>query len=447
VISGGDGIIYAIDAAGDLLYYRDEARNGNGVWSFGGRGQRIGSGWNRMRRVFSGGDGIIYAVNANNDLLYFRDEARNGTSRWSFGGVGQRIGVGWDAVTPDFRTTARWGFCIVTFAGAVPGGRLSATWAKNAFSDGDGVAGYFARMSGGRHRVDAEVFGPMQVMTIGQKQTADAGGAVGLIAALRIAARAKGVPVDRFDRMMWLIDDGISTLGTTPSDSLVGALDFTPQTAMHEIAHSNGVCCHADVGTYDDYANAFCVMGSSGGARGFNDQRLRISLRPLGIGHDLSHARSGPGICAPYLYAAGWLDSVANTTAIPGAATRGSTFTLDANQGAPSFGSTTRVALTVGGLPRRVGDPSQYWIEYRHPSGADRAIDRAAPGATPDFPSGGLVMVHEVQLLSGRCVDLHSYLRGTVAATRGSTLQVNAGLSLRVTGVNAARRRVQLTVV
>ena len=96
VFSGGDGIIYAVTATGDLLYYRDEARDGTSRWSFDGVGQAIGHGWDGFRHVFSGGDGIIYAVTATGDLLYYRDEARDGTSRWSFDGVGQAIGHGWD---------------------------------------------------------------------------------------------------------------------------------------------------------------------------------------------------------------------------------------------------------------------------------------------------------------------------------------------------------------
>ncbi len=95
VFSGGDGIIYAIASNGDLLYYRDEARNGTSQWSYGGVGQKIGEGWGDFLHVFSGDGGIIYAVTYDGDLLYYRDEARNGTSQWSYGGVGQKIGEGW----------------------------------------------------------------------------------------------------------------------------------------------------------------------------------------------------------------------------------------------------------------------------------------------------------------------------------------------------------------
>ena len=95
VFSGGDGIIYAITFDGDLLYFKDVARDGRNVWAAGGAGQRIGTGWGDFLQVFPGGDGVIYAVLARGAILYYRDEARDGTSRWAFDGVGQEIGQGW----------------------------------------------------------------------------------------------------------------------------------------------------------------------------------------------------------------------------------------------------------------------------------------------------------------------------------------------------------------
>jgi hypothetical protein len=115
VFSGGNGIIYAAAPNGDLFYYRDEARDGTAQLANGGVGQKIGSRWCHFLDVFSGGDGIIYTVAQNGDLLYFRDEARDGTWQWAYDGVGQKIGTGWDwfievfsggdgviyAITPD----------------------------------------------------------------------------------------------------------------------------------------------------------------------------------------------------------------------------------------------------------------------------------------------------------------------------------------------------------
>jgi hypothetical protein len=95
VTSDNQSIIYAVTDSGDLLYYRDEARNGTARWSFGGTGQKIGNGWASFTAVFSGGNGIIYAITADGFLYYYRDEARNGTARWAYNGIGQQIGSGW----------------------------------------------------------------------------------------------------------------------------------------------------------------------------------------------------------------------------------------------------------------------------------------------------------------------------------------------------------------
>src|SRR4051794_2029214 len=95
IICGGGGVIYAgdIDAKGNgrLLYFKDLARNGDEVWAFGGDVQVLSNnGWENYTRVFSSGDGILYAIGANGDLFFLRDEARDGSVRWSFGGVPQK---------------------------------------------------------------------------------------------------------------------------------------------------------------------------------------------------------------------------------------------------------------------------------------------------------------------------------------------------------------------
>ena len=95
VFASDDGIIYAVAPNGNLLYFRHELGNGTSQLANGGIGQKIGSGWNSFSKILSGGDGIIYAILPNGDLLYYRDEARDGTARWSFDGVGQKIGSGW----------------------------------------------------------------------------------------------------------------------------------------------------------------------------------------------------------------------------------------------------------------------------------------------------------------------------------------------------------------
>jgi hypothetical protein len=77
VLSGGDGIIYAVDSEGQLLFYRDHARDGTGdvntpaVIGLGG--------WQNMRHLFAGDPGVLYAVDSEGQLLFYRDTTRDGT--------------------------------------------------------------------------------------------------------------------------------------------------------------------------------------------------------------------------------------------------------------------------------------------------------------------------------------------------------------------------------
>ena len=63
LFSGGDGIIYAVNDAGQLLFYRDTKQNGTGDVA---NPSVIGNaGWLDFEALFSGGsggNGIIYAV-------------------------------------------------------------------------------------------------------------------------------------------------------------------------------------------------------------------------------------------------------------------------------------------------------------------------------------------------------------------------------------------------
>jgi tachylectin len=98
VFSGGDGVIFAITEEGDLLYHKyrglsDTAFTNSGSSSWGTTGARIGNGWN-FRQVFSGGDGVIFAINEEGELLYYRYLGMSDGSR-SWGASGARIGNGW----------------------------------------------------------------------------------------------------------------------------------------------------------------------------------------------------------------------------------------------------------------------------------------------------------------------------------------------------------------
>ena len=92
VFSGGDGVIYAIDQAGNLLWYKHKqyaepvempTSAGSGMVGAGLRlnwakswesltPKTVGRGWGEFSHVFPGGDGIIYAVTADGKLLRYR---------------------------------------------------------------------------------------------------------------------------------------------------------------------------------------------------------------------------------------------------------------------------------------------------------------------------------------------------------------------------------------
>jgi hypothetical protein len=86
-VLGDDRSIYAVAAGGPLLWYCDTLRDGsNGPGAERGwaaaSGSPIGSGWAGFRHLFAGGGGILYAVRDTGELLWYRDTARNGASGW-----------------------------------------------------------------------------------------------------------------------------------------------------------------------------------------------------------------------------------------------------------------------------------------------------------------------------------------------------------------------------
>jgi hypothetical protein len=95
--AGGNGIIYAIDRAGDLFWYRHDGHaNGTFVWANGGTGAKVGNGWTVAADTFSGGDGIIYAMKRDGNLYWYNNTGfATGAGTWTPPGTGQLIGTGW----------------------------------------------------------------------------------------------------------------------------------------------------------------------------------------------------------------------------------------------------------------------------------------------------------------------------------------------------------------
>ena len=106
LLSGGGGVLYAVQEGGALLWYRDALRDGtndpNGAAGWDIRsGRPIGAGWADFTTLLSGGDGVIYAVRPDGELLFFQDllrdgsNATDGSTGWQ-ANSGRQIGTGWD---------------------------------------------------------------------------------------------------------------------------------------------------------------------------------------------------------------------------------------------------------------------------------------------------------------------------------------------------------------
>lgn len=99
VISGGDGVFYAVDSSGNLHWYRDLAMNGTTSWA-PGSGEVIGTGWTNPTTLVAGGAGIIYTVDPAGNLDWYRHlDPSGGAATWADGGIGSPIGAGWSGFT------------------------------------------------------------------------------------------------------------------------------------------------------------------------------------------------------------------------------------------------------------------------------------------------------------------------------------------------------------
>lgn len=98
VVSGGQGVIYAVDASGNLHWYR-YLGSGSSLWA-SNSGAVIGSGWNLPSKIVAGGSGVIYTVNSSGALSwYMHQDPQGGTASWANAGTGKQIGSGWSGFT------------------------------------------------------------------------------------------------------------------------------------------------------------------------------------------------------------------------------------------------------------------------------------------------------------------------------------------------------------
>ncbi|MGR2753387.1 N,N-dimethylformamidase beta subunit family domain-containing protein [Agromyces arachidis] len=101
VLGGSNGTLFALKPNGDLLWYRyvvSDWNTGSGYWA-GGSGSRIGTGFTIFPRLFGGYDGVIWGVRGNGDLYYYRYLKTDGTAGSGAWTGGKKVGNGWNVMT------------------------------------------------------------------------------------------------------------------------------------------------------------------------------------------------------------------------------------------------------------------------------------------------------------------------------------------------------------
>jgi N,N-dimethylformamidase len=101
LVPGGNGIIYAIQADGTLLWYRHAGwQTGAATWANNGNARVIGSGWNIFRAVLADATGQLFGFLPDGSIHWYRYAVSNlntGAGSWSGGGTGPQIGSGFSA--------------------------------------------------------------------------------------------------------------------------------------------------------------------------------------------------------------------------------------------------------------------------------------------------------------------------------------------------------------
>jgi hypothetical protein len=112
IFSGGDGVIYGVLPNGELKWYRNTGyKTGAGYNDAGGwdpkSGKTIGIGWNGFEQIFSTGKGVIYGIQANGELKWYRNTGYltgagyNDAGGWDSKST-KTIGIGWGEFTQIF---------------------------------------------------------------------------------------------------------------------------------------------------------------------------------------------------------------------------------------------------------------------------------------------------------------------------------------------------------
>ncbi len=102
IISGGQGVLYRLDAAGNLRWYRhQDPAAGAAVWTVPNFGAVVATGWTDVQAVVTMDNGVFYVVRHDGTLLWYRHTGREtGLPTW-IGPI--EVGNGFDQCAELFR--------------------------------------------------------------------------------------------------------------------------------------------------------------------------------------------------------------------------------------------------------------------------------------------------------------------------------------------------------
>jgi len=108
IFSGGEGVVYGVLPNGELKWYRNTgyatARGYNDAGGWDPKsGKTIGIGWSELEHLTATSNGVIYGVQANGDLKWYRNTGYltgaglNDAGGWWDAKSGKTVGVGWNS--------------------------------------------------------------------------------------------------------------------------------------------------------------------------------------------------------------------------------------------------------------------------------------------------------------------------------------------------------------
>jgi hypothetical protein len=106
IFSGGNGTIYGVSPAGDLMFYRHDGWV-DGTARFSQEAVRVGrGGWTHFKFISAAGEGVIYAVPPELGLRYYKHDGWvDGSDRFSQAGVALSPAVPWSDFLDFFVAT------------------------------------------------------------------------------------------------------------------------------------------------------------------------------------------------------------------------------------------------------------------------------------------------------------------------------------------------------